>query len=960
MKKLLIAVCLLTVAFGMLQAAVIPVANDSDSSLVTAYNNATAGDILELTVDGVYLSKAQIELDMDITIRGAAGLTNKPVYKYVGTSTGAYMFKGVGSPRISISNIEFQGDGTAEGGAGKAKYLARLDNGDPTMTMDFFLDNCVVNDFNDKFIKPYGNCGLDSLVITNSSFSNGASEGIVLYSGSSSDPAIVYAYAEISNNTFFAIQREAIKGQTASGGVVRIDRNTVYDCGNAQNKSMMYFRNVTDVVVSNSIFVNSQNADSGEEFVDMTDTTGLFTNNLVWDVVNNTIGNGVEMNTLAADPLFADAANGDFTVGNPGALTHATDGGAVGDPYWVPNREPAVYQISNVDANAMADAVNDAIAGDVIELISDGVYLNTDQMTISEDITIRAWEMLPVKPIVKYVGTETGAYFFKGIDSPRISISGIEFDGDGVADGGAAMAKYLARLDNGDPTATMDFFFDDCIVHDFADKFIKPYGNCGLDSIVVTNSVFYNGASEGIVLYSGSSSDPAVVYNYAEVSNSTFYAIEREAIKGQTGTTGTVLIDRNTIVDCGNVEGKSMVYLRELTDITVKNNIFANSQNDDAGEEFVDLANSSNIYTNNVQWDIVNAEIGNATVTDTLTADPMFADATNADFTVGNSVLLTFADDGGAVGDPRWILTVEAEVTEVTNDVHNSLSDAIAASAPGAILELVSAGTYTIDVEMNLEHDITIRGSALLPSMPIVQYTGTSSTHMFRGHNSAHISISNIEFNGNRADGGLAKYFVRIDQGDPTQTLDLFVDNCIVHDYADKFIKPYGNSGIDSLVVTNSVFYGGASEGIVLYSGSSSDPAAVINYAEISNSTFYAIEREAIKGQTGTDTEVVINRVTIYDCGNVENKSMLYFSDMTDVEVKNSIFVNSQNSDSGEEFAEFESEVSLFHHNVMWDIVNNAVGNATANDTLTVDPMFADAANADFTLPEDSPPLRLC
>ena len=110
MKKLLIAVCFLTLAFGMLQAAVIPVVNDSDSSLVTAYNNASAGDILELTVDGVYLSKAQIVLDMDITIRAAAGLANKPVYKYVGTSSGAYMFKGVGSPRISISGIEFQGD----------------------------------------------------------------------------------------------------------------------------------------------------------------------------------------------------------------------------------------------------------------------------------------------------------------------------------------------------------------------------------------------------------------------------------------------------------------------------------------------------------------------------------------------------------------------------------------------------------------------------------------------------------------------------------------------------------------------------------------------------------------------------------------------------------------------------------------------------------------------------------
>jgi len=955
MKKLLIAVCLMTLAFGMLQSAVIPVANDSDSSLVTAYNSAVAGDILELTVDGVYLSKAQIELDMDITIRGASNLANKPVYKYVGTSTGAYMFKGVGSPRISISNIEFQGDGTAEGGAGKAKYLARLDNGDPTMTMDFFLDNCVVNDFNDKFIKPYGNCGLDSIVVTNSSFSLGASEGIVLYSGSSSDPAIVYTYAEISNCTFAAIEREAIKGQTATGGVVRIDRNTFYDCGTVENKPMMYFRDVTDVVVKNSIFANSQNADAGEEFADLASDASLFMNNVMWDIVNNDVGNATATDTLTADPMFADAANGDFTIGNPVLLTFADDGGAVGDPYWVPNREPAIYQIANADTNAMADAVNDAIAGDIIELVSDGVYMNTDQMTIGEDITIRAWEMLPVKPVVKYVGTSTGAYMFKGVGSPRIDISGIEFDGDGVAEGGAGMAKYLARLDNGDPTMTMDFFLDDCIVHDFNDKFIKPYGNCGLDSIVVTNSVFYGGASEGIVLYSGSSSDPAIVYNYAEISNNTFYAIEREAVKGQTATGGVVRIDRNTIYDCGNVENKSMMYFRNVTDVVVSNSIFVNSQNADSGEEFVDMSDEFGVFTNNLVWDVVNNTVGNGVETNTLAADPLFSDAANGDFSVGNAGAYTHATDGGAIGDPRWISMVEVEVTEVTNDVHNSLSDAIAASAPGDILELVSAGTYTIDVEMNLEHDITIRGSAALPSMPIVQYTGTSSTHMFRGHNSAHISISNIEFNGNRPDGGLAKYFVRIDQSDPTLTLDLFVDNCIVHDYADKFIKPYGNSGIDSLVVTNSVFYGGASEGIVLYSGSSSDPAAVINYAEISNSTFYAIEREAIKGQTYADTEVLIDRVTIYDCGNVENKQMIYFADMADVEVKNSIFAHSTNADAGEEFAQFESDVSLFHHNAVWDIINIEVEAATVSDTINMDPGFADAANADFTLPEDSP-----
>lgn len=651
MKKLLIAVCLMTLAFGTLQAAVIPVVNDSDSSLVTAYNNASAGDILELTVDGVYLSKAQIELDMDITIRAADWLDNKPVYKYVGTSTGAYMFKGVGSPHISISGIEFQGDGTAEGGAGKAKYLARLDNGDPTMTMDFFLDNCVVNDFADKFIKPYGNCGLDSIVITNSSFSNGGSEGIVLYSGSSSDPAAVYAYAEISNCTFNAIQREAIKGQTGTGGVVRIDRNTFYDCGNTQNKSMMYFRDVTDVVVKNSIFANSQNADAGEEFADLTDAATLFMNNVMWDIVNSEIGNATASDTLTADPMFADAANGDFTIGNPVLLTFADDGGAVGDPRWVPVVEAEVTEVTNDLPNALQDAVYASSPGDILELVSEGIYLNDDDIEVPHDLTIRGSASLPTKPIVKYNGTSS-SYFLRPEASARLAVSNLEFDGN--IDGGS-LVKYFVRIDNADPTATASLFVDDVVAHDFADKVIKPYGNTGMDSLVVTNSVIYNAGSEGIMFYSGSSSDPATVLAYGEVSNTTIYGIEREAIKGQTYPDAKILIDRVTIYDCGNVENKAMIYFRDMSDVEVKNSIFAHSTNADAGEEFADFESDVSLFHHNVMWDIVNNDVGSATASDTLTVNPMFADAANADFTLPeDSPLYSFADDGGSIGDSRW------------------------------------------------------------------------------------------------------------------------------------------------------------------------------------------------------------------------------------------------------------------------------------------------------------------
>ncbi|MFC1619539.1 DUF5123 domain-containing protein [Candidatus Neomarinimicrobiota bacterium] len=615
---------------------------------------AATGDIIELTTDGgIYLSADQIVIDKDITIRGSAALLDKPVLKYIGTSTSAYMFKGEGSPRIALENLEFDGDGTGEGGAALAKYVVRLDNGDTLGTMSLFMDNCVAHDFNDKFIKPYANCGIDSLVVTNSIFYNGASEGIVLYSGTSSDPAVILGDAVIENCTFYNLEREAIKGQTYPDAIVRVNRCTFYNLGEVDKKAMIYFRNMTDVIVKNSIFSTNPNTDL-EKFADFASDASIFSNNVVWGVTNWDVGAATVTDTLQVDPGFADAANADFSISKDSPLmTYADDGGAVGDSRWVPDIQK-IWEIA-AGTDVIAAAIADADTGDIIELTtSGGLYLNNDQMAIGKDITIRGRATLPEKPILKYIGTETSAYMFKGVNSPRIALENLELDGDGTGEGGAALAKYVVRLDNGDTLGTMSLFMDNCVAHDFNDKFIKPYPNCGMDSLVVTNSIFYNGASEGIVLYSGTSSDPAVILGDAVIENCTFYNLEREAIKGQTYPDAIVRVNRCTFYNLGEVDKKAMIYFRNMTDVIVKNSIFATNPNTDL-EKFADFASDASIFSNNVVWDVTNWDVGAATVTDTLQVDPGFADAANADFSLPvGSALLTYADDGGPIGDSRW------------------------------------------------------------------------------------------------------------------------------------------------------------------------------------------------------------------------------------------------------------------------------------------------------------------
>lgn len=635
--------------------------------LKPAIDGAAAGDIIELiSSGGLYLSADQIEIDKDITIRAAKDLAEKPILKYIGTATSAYMFKGVASARIELKGLEFDGDGTGEGAAALAKYVTRLDNGDPTASIGLHMDDCVAHDFNDKFIKPYGNCGMDSLVVTNSTFYNGASEGIVLYSGSSGDPAVDLEVAIIENCTFYNLEREAIKGQTNPNTKVLVNHCTFYDIGEVDKKAMIYFRDMTDVVVKNSIFSENNNADA-EKFADFASDASLFHHNIIWNTTNFEVGNATVSDTLHADPIFTDAANADFVLDmSSPAIGFADDGNSAGDLRWDPTAQmPKVYEIAE-GTDVIKSVLDAAAAGDTLELItSGGMYLNTDQMVIDKDIVIRARKGLAEKPVFKYVGTSTSAYMFKVVDSPAFTLEGIYFAGDGTSDGGAAKAKYLLRLDNGDPAGTMKITFENCDASGFADKIIKPYAECGIDSMFIRNSTFSD-SREGVFLFSGTSSDPAVELDYAEIVNCTFYGLEREAIKGQTNPNTQALVDHCTFYNIGGT-GKAFVYFADLTNVEIKNSIFMTNG---YGSYFTRLASDANLFHNNIFYDVASHEILNGTsVVDTLFADPLFADAANNDFTLGaGSPARTYGEGGTPIGDLRWAIDPNAVILTVLTE----------------------------------------------------------------------------------------------------------------------------------------------------------------------------------------------------------------------------------------------------------------------------------------------------
>ncbi|GAB4335601.1 MAG: hypothetical protein Kow0037_15720 [Calditrichia bacterium] len=626
---------------------------------------ASPGDIIELTTSGgEYLSSDQIEINKSLTIRAADGLSQKPVLKYVGTSTGAYMFRITSSPKVVFKSIEFNGDGTGSGGAAKAKYALSLDNGDTLGTMIVKVDNCVLHDFNEKIIKPYGECGIDSLIVTNSILYNGAKEGITVYTGSSSDPKVYLKVGIFKNNTFYNFAREGIKGDTNPDPQILVDHCTFYNCGGS-SKGMIFFDDMINVEVKNSVFVKNSYSSYFSRFES---ADNLFHHNAVWDVVNFKAENATVSDTIHADPLFADPANGDFTLAaNSPVLGMADDGWAMGDLRWDPTYVPGTtYQVIAGDGT-IAAAIAQANDGDIIELVtSGGVYTHsaTASIYIDKKLTIRARPGLAQKPIIRNLSGESTVTILQIMPGGSLVLQGVELDGNNNS--GIPNAKYLIRTAD---IAQVDSFHyslivEDCFLHNPTEIWFKAYDYTIADTIRFSNCIFDNAPKEGILLKDGVG--PTV--NYIEFENCSFFRAGREAIR-TLGTDPMMVINHCTFdsISIGSGQNKRMVYPEGVNNVTITNSIFTNQGG--SHSEAIKLYNSSSIDF----VDIFNAGVvgvsGSPTVGDSLWAfDPLYNDPANMDYRLSvNSPARGRASDGSALGDLRWeVLPTQVHLNIIT------------------------------------------------------------------------------------------------------------------------------------------------------------------------------------------------------------------------------------------------------------------------------------------------------
>ncbi|MXX96506.1 MAG: DUF5123 domain-containing protein [Rhodothermaceae bacterium] len=680
----------ITTCFGLMIALVFLVAKPAFSqtkieveagqnTLLDAVAAAAPGDTLVLTTDGgQYLNDDELKPDssLSLTIMAAPGLTNRPVLINNGEDSTKDIIRLYGD--MTLIGLEF--DGLAHQGL-TTKYAIRTGSGSgdagENVKKNYVLKifDCYFHDIvhgsDGNAFRAYGQTMADSIIIRNTLVFNTGKEGIRARDEDSDRPGFGFfnvKYFEVSNSTFWNIKNDAIsvyggdQDPNTPGPEVVIDRVTMHNVGH-YFLNLKYAENSTvtnTIMVDNYDIVNGTGKTLGAPWLE-TGATLAYSDTLNVSDDGAWTGGGAPtiMNLYAVDPMFADAANGDFTLmeGSP-LIGKGTDGSSPGDSRWAP-KTAAVHKIS-AGQNTLADAVDAAEAGDIIELVdSGGEYLNDDRIDITIPLTIRAAAGLDERPVIKNNEVdESTRVVFEVLNS--LHLDGIEIDGQAGTD---FNAKYLLRVRGAVDSSTVvkvtNSFLHD-VVAGSDGNFLRQYPGTFADSMIFRNSILSGSGKEGIRTKDEETDSGLFNVKYFEVSNTTMANTRASAIYIYSGDTDPatpepeVIIDHLTCHNCGHSNGRA-IYPRGVQTARITNSIIANSLVDEERWS-VNLTGTSSISHSNL-FMVSKIQLGGSSTQEAISEiDPQFANPDMLDFTLpADSPLLTMGTDGMGIGDMRWI-----------------------------------------------------------------------------------------------------------------------------------------------------------------------------------------------------------------------------------------------------------------------------------------------------------------
>lgn len=649
------------------------------NTLLDAVAAAAPGDTLVLTTDGgQYLNDDELKPDssLSLTIMAAPGLTNRPVLINNGEDGTKDIIRLYGD--MTLIGLEFDGlaheglttkygirTGSGSGDAGtnvKKGYVLKI--------LDCYFHDIVHGSDGNAF-RAYGQTMADSIIIRNTLVFNTGKEGIRARDEDSDRPGFGFfnvKYFEVSNSTFWNIKNDAIsvyggdQDPNTPGPEIVIDRVTMYNVGH-YFLNLKYAENSTvtnTIMVDNYDIVNGTGKTLGAPWLETGATLAYSdTLNVSDDGAWTGGGEPTIMNLYAVDPMFVDAAKGDFTLmeGSP-LIGKGTDGSTPGDSRWAP-KTAMVHKVS-AGQNTLADAVDAAEAGDIIELTdSGGEYLNDDRMDITIPLTIRAAAGLDERPVIKNnEADESTRVVFEVLNS--LHLDGIEIDGQAGTD---FNAKYLLRV-RGEVDSSAVIKVTNSYLHDVVagsdGNFLRQYPGTFADSLIFRNSILSGSGKEGIRTKDEETDSGLFNVKYFEVSNTTIANTRASAIYVYSGDTDPatpepeVIVDRLTCYNCGHSNGRA-IYPRGVQTARITNSIIANSLVDEERWS-VNLTGTSSISHSNL-FMVSKIQLGGSSTQEAISEiDPEFANPEMLDFTIpASSPLRTMGTDGMGIGDMRWM-----------------------------------------------------------------------------------------------------------------------------------------------------------------------------------------------------------------------------------------------------------------------------------------------------------------
>ena len=294
-------------------------------------------------------------------------------------------------------------------------------------------------------------------------------------------------------------------------------------------------------------------------------------------------------------------------------------------------------------------ALRDSLTADTI-MLAEGTYIEANSIAGDRNIVIMPEE--GAKPVVQLA---TGAYI-KVQNGANVVVEGLKFDG---ATNGTNYG--LRPYDASNSTLKVK----GCEFYGFTKNIITADGAQHMSSLIIDDCYFHDNTRAAVYFAASQDTEGSNICDYLEVKNTTIANVSalsgagaidiRNNNANQSAETVTLIIDHCTFYNIQGYERVVQSYKSPL--VTISNSIFMQPETTTNYAIWAYGGNVKNClaynFAGNRDWDAC------PTFVNMLNVDPLFVDAANGNFTLGEgSPALTAAEDGGAIGDPRWVPAV--------------------------------------------------------------------------------------------------------------------------------------------------------------------------------------------------------------------------------------------------------------------------------------------------------------